>query len=650
MSTDPTQPFRIPWRVAIAAAAVGILAAIYWLRPGPERPPPLPGDSGTPLPPLTVSPFLNTAAGVQYVGDAACVDCHADQCRSYRRHPMGRSLFAAADDPADEPVAHPTNPFRAGPFHFQVIRDGKRLVHKEWCEDARGRVVVHQEAEVAYVVGSGTQARGYLVGTDGFLFESPICWFQSKGTWGPSPGYEHQQYHFTRRIDSRCLFCHSDRPRPIENTTNRYRTPAFEQTAIGCERCHGPGQLHVAGPGAGRKPGEPDWTIVNPKHLPPALRDNVCEQCHLQGEAIVPRRGRSQFEYRPGLPLHEYMSVFVRAPETADASRIVTHFEQMRLSACYRNSAGRFTCTSCHDPHGMPEPAAKVAFYRGQCLNCHDPAAGRTTAAPACSLPLPERTANGGPDNCVACHMPRNPSSNANHLAVTDHRVLRRPGPAPQPATGPPAGAQPLVHAHAALLGPDDEARTRDLGIALMDLANFSEGKVRDYLATRALPLLDQAAARAPDDVPALEARGFALHVTGQSSMALEVLAAAVARAPDRESTLTWAAHVAGAANQLDLADDYARRLVSLYPEYAEHRRQLAVISVRRQDWPRALEAAEAAVRLDPFGSENRAVLISVLLATGDHARARAEFDVLGALDPAHQERIRPWFEQRLRK
>ena len=71
-------------------------------------------------------------------------------------------------------------------------------------------------------------------------------------------------------------------------TLNRYRPPVFQGHEIGCERCHGPGELHVAHP---EIIGGRDMTIVNPASLAPSLRDAVCEQCHLQGEKRVLRRG-----------------------------------------------------------------------------------------------------------------------------------------------------------------------------------------------------------------------------------------------------------------------------------------------------------------------------------------------------------------------
>jgi hypothetical protein len=661
MTLDPPAPVRrskAPWLVAgLLVLGLGGAAACYWW-PYAHTPRPAPAASA-PLPPLTDSPFLNTRPGVAYVGDSACADCHPDQTRAYRQHPMGRSLFAAADTPPLERYdAQANNPFRAGRFHFRVLRQGQRLVHKEWCEDTKGNVVARQEEEIAYVVGSGAQARTGIVNRGGSLFQSPITWYTQKAGWGLSPGYEQNLTHFTRRIDPRCLYCHCQEAHPVPDSLNEYREPVFGQLAIGCERCHGPGALHVAARAAGPPREKVDDTVVNPAHLAPALREAVCEQCHLQGETIVERRGRSQAEYRPGLPLHEYVAVFVRPPEVTDPSKIVTHVEQMRLSACFNKSGGQFGCTSCHDPHGVPPPDETVAFYRGQCLNCHGPARegarGRRAEAPECSLPRAERTAKDARDNCVACHMPRGPSSNASHMAVTDHRVPRVPGRPPADRPEPAPGVT-LVAFHRALLPPEDGDLRRDLGVGLIDLASLASGvpgakPVTDYLSKQALPLLDEAAARAPDDVPALEARGFALSVQGRPDEALAVLGEALAKAPDRERALTFAARVAEERGRLELAEQYCRRLAEKYPQVPDHQHRLAVLHAQRKAWPQALRAAQAAVKADPFRAESRAILITAYLETGDRDRARAEFERLGVLHPDYQEKIRAWFAERLRR
>jgi protein involved in temperature-dependent protein secretion len=74
------------------------------------------------------------------------------------------------------------------------------------------------------------------------------------------------------------------------------------------------------------------------------------------------------------------------------------------------------------------------------------------------------------------------------------------------------------------------------------------------------------------------------------------------------------------------------------------------VVYVKRKDWPRAIDAVEAALKIDPFSPESRSILIAIYLETGDHAKARAQFDILGVIHPDRREQIRPWFEERLRQ
>jgi len=83
--------------------------------------------------------------------------------------------------------------------------------------------VAEVQAEMAYAVGSGSQARSYLLQRDGSLFESPITWFVQKGEWQLSPGYDRNLVHFTRRIEPRCLYCHCQEARPVEHTINRHQ-------------------------------------------------------------------------------------------------------------------------------------------------------------------------------------------------------------------------------------------------------------------------------------------------------------------------------------------------------------------------------------------------------------------------------------------
>ncbi len=217
-------------------------------------------------------------------------------------------------------------------------------------------------------------------------------------------------------------------------------------------------------------------TIVNPRRLEPALREAVCEQCHLQGEARIVRAGSSLWDYRPGLPLEEFVSVFVHPPGRAAGKKSVSHVEQMHESRCFQASAGQMGCIFCHDPHVLPAEGERRTWYRGRCLQCHQET--------SCGLSLDERRPSG--DSCVDCHMPRNGSANIAHASITDHRIVRRPVPAAPDGDSADVSVVPFHSGRE-----DSDAGRRDLGLALVELADGADSEAhRRQLARQALTLL----------------------------------------------------------------------------------------------------------------------------------------------------------------
>jgi predicted CXXCH cytochrome family protein len=615
--------------LACAAAAVAVAGGVWVAR----RRIAAPAEDRRLARLVADSPFRNVGPGIGYVGDAVCARCHADVAESYRAHPMARSvtrIAVAADSGLRDAPAEAE--FDAGGYHYTVKRQAGRLVHREQRLD-KGEPVATVEAAVVYALGSGERGYSFLVERDGFVAQSPVAWYAQDRRYDVAPGYHERNFHFERVILPACFGCHVDGATSAAGALNHYSTP-LDLRPIGCERCHGPGALHVRRPGLGS--GGFDSTIVNPSHLAPALREAVCEQCHLQGADRFLRAGHKEGDFRPGLPLDEFVAVFVEAG-SAGRSRAVGQVEQMHASRCYVASDGALGCTSCHDPHHRPKPAERVEHYRASCLACHE--------TRVCRIAEPDRRARRADDSCVDCHMLRRGARDVVHTAMTDHRILRsataNAAPHDPPHRG--AGADPVEPfwpiRSAGRSGVDAD---RDLGIALFHVARerWRQGGVSD-LAQRASVLLNVALAARPDDVPALEAKAHLLWMRGSTAEAHAAFRAGLALESDNERLLEGAAALAGATGQRDAAVTLLGRAAAINPYCADYPRRLAVLHAEAGRWADSAQAARAALALDISLVEAWIALVVAQARLGDLAAAQNELRRLRAFDPAAAEALR---------
>ena len=100
----------------------------------------------------------------------------------------------------------------------------------------------------------------------------------------------------------------SARLRQVPGSMNRF---SKMPTGIQCERCHGPGKLHVEEKLAGivvDTAKRADYSIVNPRRLPRDLQMDLCQRCHLQGVAVL-NEGKTFFDFKPGMRLSEVLNV-----------------------------------------------------------------------------------------------------------------------------------------------------------------------------------------------------------------------------------------------------------------------------------------------------------------------------------------------------
>jgi Tfp pilus assembly protein PilF len=627
-------------RIAVLCAAIGcaaVLVLFLWRGLRRSAEPLAKGDPWAGF----VSPYRNTKPGVRYVGDEVCAGCHHRQAESYHTHPMGRSLSPIGSIVSrGQNTTESQNSFEALGAQMRVERRGGKMFQHASVRDTEGHIAVQHEREVHFIIGSGTRTYSYLTNQDGFLLESPITWYAQKRIWDLSPGFS-RTYLAGRPVREPCLFCHCNHAEHREGTENGYRPPFFTGYAIGCERCHGPGELHAAfrGEGSDAVPGADD-TIVNPGRLEPVLRDAICQQCHLEGSNRIQRRGTRPYDYRPGLPLHRYLSIFVPSPEFGRVPEFVGHVEQMTLSRCYQASAGKLTCITCHDPHAKPAPEQPITFFRERCLKCHK--------VDSCHLRLAERQKEAG-DSCIHCHMPRREAHDLPHTAVTDHRILRSPDQAePERKMNEPGLGAPLIYFYRDLVGERDPDVARDRGIALMELA-WEAPELRQHASALAVPLLEDAVKRWPDDFWAWEAKGKVLWLQGRGQEALAGVEKALAFAPREERILEAAGAMATSMGLNEQAKTYWERALAVNPTRALFHASLAEVLARRHEWADAQKACRSALDCDPFNVEARTLLVRCWLQKGNPDQARAELQILLALQPARADELRRWFARQAR-
>ena len=465
---------------------------------------------------------------------------------------------------------------------FEIYREGDRVYQSE---SEAG--VFETKFQIEYAVGSGVNGYTYLVKRGDCLFQAPLSYYSRAGKWDLSPGYEFGDYGFNRPAAAACIICHSGRPQPVSEQEGRYREPAFRELAIGCENCHGPGGLHVAEHSKGLKAG---GSIVNPAKLPARVAEDICMMCHQRGDARVLQPGKDYIDFRPGTRLNGILAIFKLA--SGVEGDLLEHHSAMAASRCFKESGGRLSCLTCHDPHRFPQGEAAVAWYRSKCLTCHSDR--------SCKIPVKERLARD--NDCTACHMPKRNTGLISHSALTNHRIPASPG---KEAEDQSAGALELVQ----LNRPPNGTAAPKITM-LKAYGELMEG--REKFRERYLELLDQLVRETPGD-PFVEA---ALGRKLLQDPSLEAAAGAreqLSRAIDGGfHAYTVYADLSDALVRLGKLEDSVRVLadgVSMHPYTPVLYKMLAMRSIELKRYPQAKQTMERYVELFPEDGFMRGLL-----------------------------------------
>jgi hypothetical protein len=404
------------------------------------------------------------------VGSKACEPCHTGIYRSYFSTPMGLSSGVMGSGMIRESFAQGEFASPGGGVQYQVGQDSDGPFFRFRQGELEGF------RRLDFFIGSGAVGRSYLRVIGKALFQAPVSYYTSAQKWDVSPGFERaEEVNLLRGVEPGCLRCHASRVQSVAGTVNVYEAPAFLEGGIACERCHGPGEDHIARIKTGKQ-GQGSG-IVNPGRLEPARRDSVCAQCHLSGEAEIARAGAPA--YRPGERLSDSSAVFVWS--SSRGMKVNSHFERLAQSACWRAAGDKMWCGSCHDVHRLPEASEAPAYYRERCMNCH--------TGSSCSAPKAARAERA--DACASCHMPRSEVRTVQHAVFTDHSIPRQPAP----SAGTQEEGVPRDAVLALFWG--GEPADRELGLAWASVALRENNRA---WGMRAFELLRKASREHPSD------------------------------------------------------------------------------------------------------------------------------------------------------
>lgn len=379
--------------------------------------------------------YLNHSDTARYVGMDQCKLCHQEIYNSFLETGMGKSFEHASKQKSSGKFdKHALIYDKFSDLYYRPYWEGDSMMILEFRLEGKDTVYKRIE-KVDYIVGSGQHTNSHIQNVNGYLNQMPMTFYTQKGHWDLPPGFENGfNTRFSRKIGLECMSCHNSYPQLIEGSENKYN--ALPE-GINCERCHGPGSIHVQQRSTGSKIDTSkyiDYSIVDPGKLSVNLQFDVCQRCHLQGNTIL-KDGKSFYDFKPGMRLSDHMTTFLPRYEGGEDEFIMaSHADRLKQSPCFIQTSGKITaesskelrpyknaltCVTCHDPHVSVKVTGKEIFNNA-CKNCHSGAKQTSLCSEK------QEVRNKVQDNCVSCHMPRSGSIDIPHVTVHDH-FIRRP-------------------------------------------------------------------------------------------------------------------------------------------------------------------------------------------------------------------------------
>jgi hypothetical protein len=353
-------------------------------------------------------PTQDAKSHEDFVGTAACANCHAAIVASQARTSMGATAMHA--NTSEILRTHTSLTFAFDKYRYEIKTDPAKNTNTYSVTDGTHT----QSAPLFWAFGTDRVGQSWLFKKDDDKFyEARVTWFATTKNLQFTPdraltSAKDLDEAMFRPVDrseiQRCFACHTTGANIAGNFAEKTLVPG-----VTCEACHGPGKKHVAVMQSAKIAGvspQPEGTIFNAAELSPVDAVDFCGSCHATwwDVKLSGVKGVSNAKSQP---------------------------YRLEGSKCWRKGDARLTCTGCHDPHKPLE--TDIAAYDPNCLSCHQNAQSqhplaRTSAGSTntnVTAQNSEPAAKSCPvatKNCASCHMPKVylPEMHSN---FTDHRI-----------------------------------------------------------------------------------------------------------------------------------------------------------------------------------------------------------------------------------
>ena len=325
-----------------------------------------------------IVPVAAFAQDSSYTGSAACKNCHP---AIYNRWSKTRMANVVRD-----PKTHPD----------AIIPD----------LSTSNPPVKFSAGDIAFVYGSKWKQRYFVKRGDDY-YALPAQWDVTHQVWRP--------YHAAAGADWWTAFYPDDNmQRPTgplcdgcHSVNYNVQTKTVTEWNVGCEKCHGPGSAHVRAPSRAN--------IVNPARLDFVHANDVCIQCHSQGQPLHNPIEGKYYDWPVGFEAGKDLRDFWKLEEHKPGDTTFTHFadgtaHKNRMQGNDFVTSQMYThgvaCFSCHDVHGTENNADVVKPANVVCLECHGPNSPNGPHAATLEAHTHHKAGSAG-NECVACHMPK---------------------------------------------------------------------------------------------------------------------------------------------------------------------------------------------------------------------------------------------------